>query len=86
VTATFTKDQNGVYQATWDEVQKGKKMHYVGTGLEQADSISFIFQNTDDDSDAGLQVYKVRGNGLEGRFVAINKNLVGDEKLSPAKK
>jgi hypothetical protein len=82
VTATFTKDQNGTYQATWDEVQKGNTAHYEGTGLEQAGYLSFVYQNTDDASDTGLQFYKIKGNTLEGRFVSIHKNLVGTEKLS----
>ncbi len=82
VTATLTQDKNGVYQATWDELEKGKKAHYTGTGLRQNNSICFIFQNTADPSDQGLQVYTIKGNTLEGRFVSIHKNLVGEEKLS----
>ena len=86
VTATITKDRNGVYQAKWDEEQKGKKAHYIGTGLQQEGSLSFIFQNRDDPADSGLQIYKIKGDTLEGRFVMINKNLVGEEKISLSKK
>jgi HKD family nuclease len=82
VTATFTKDENGVYQATWEELEKGVKSLYIGTGFRQADSMSFVFQNTEDASDVGLQIYKIKGNALEGRYVSIHQNLIGDEKLT----
>ncbi len=82
VTATFTQDDNGIYQATWDEAQKGKDTHYTGTGLQQGDFMSFVYQNEDDASDTGLQIYKIKGNALEGRFVMIGENAVGNEKLS----
>ena len=86
VTATFTKDKNGTYQATWDEMRKGSSSHYEGTGLEQGGYLSFVYQNADDASDAGIQMYKIKGNTLEGRFVPIHENSVGNEKLSLSQK
>jgi hypothetical protein len=85
VEATFTKDQNGVIQATWKEVEKGKTSLYTGTGLEQKECISFIYQNTKDPTDKGLQVYQMKGDSLEGPFVALSNNLVGTEKMTRVK-
>jgi hypothetical protein len=85
VKAVFTKDQNGVYQATWEEVEKGVTAHYVGTGMKFKDCISFTYLNTENSSDMGIQFYKLKGDTLEGPFVMINKNLVGNEKLTRSK-
>lgn len=86
VTATFTKDKNGVYQAVWEEVHNKEKASYRGTGLKQGKFFSFVFQNIEDDSDTGLQIYKIKGDTIEGRFVAMGNNLIGEEKLSRVKK
>lgn len=85
VTATFTQDANGVIQATWEELENGQKTSYAGTGLKQSDSVSFTYQNKNNLSDCGLQTYKIKNDTLEGRFVELGKNLVGEELLTKAK-
>jgi hypothetical protein len=86
VTATITKDKNGVYQATWKESENNADSTYSGTGLKQGDTLSFIYQNSADPTDQGVQVYKIKGDKLDGQFVPIGKNLVGFEKLTRSKK
>jgi len=57
----------------------------VGTGMKFKDCTSFTYLNTVDSSDMGIQFYKLKANTLEGLFVMINKNLVGNEKLTRSK-
>lgn len=78
-----TKDKNDVYQATWYELEDRVKYHYVGTGIKTGGQINFVFQSVGDapDRSAGIQVYIIDGDILEGPYVYINKNLVGTEKV-----
>ncbi len=78
-----TKDQNDVYQAVWYEIEDRVKYHYVGTGIKTGGQINFVFKSVGDapDRSAGIQVYVIDGDTLEGPYVYINKNLVGTEKV-----
>ena len=78
-----TKDKNDVYQATWYELEDRVKYHYKGTGIKTGGQINFVFQSVGDAPDraAGIQVYIIDGDTLEGPYVYINKNLVGTEKV-----
>ncbi len=80
---TISKDQNGVYQASWVLLESGKEFRDIGTGIKTGDQVSFAFKNTPGQADEyqGLQIYTIKGDTLEGPFVFIGKNLVGAEKL-----
>lgn len=76
--AVITKDENGVYQGTWNE--DGKK--FMGTGLKTDNSFSFIFANEESPEEAGLVVYKIEGANLKGPWVTLGKSLIGSETLT----
>lgn len=76
--AFLTEDKNGVYQAKWQV--HGRT--YRGTGLREGDKVSFLFM-LDDNSIAGVEVYKVEGDTLKGSFVSLGKSLIGYEILYP---
>jgi len=82
-TAVITKDKNEVYQGRWDFEEGGKKYNDTGTGIKRNNEVSFIFKNASgqDEEYEGVQVYRIKGDILEGPFVLLNKNLVGNEKL-----
>ena len=79
---TIDKDKNEVFQARWEIVEAGEKFTYIGTGLKNGGGVSFAYKNgAGEKEEIGLQYYKIEGNGLEGPFVYIGKNLIGQEKL-----
>lgn len=79
----ITKDENDVYQAVWDEQEDRLKYHYMGTGIKTGDQVNFVFQSSGGASDpfAGMQLYMIDGDTLEGPYVYINENIVGMEKV-----
>lgn len=82
-TVVITKDKNEVYQAKWTFEEAGKTYHDIGTGIKRNKEISFIFKNAPGQQEEyeGVQVYRIKSDILEGPFVVLNENLVGNEKL-----
>ena len=81
-TVEITKGANDVYQAQWTLNLVPKS--YKGTGLKNKDEVSFIYQASlpRERGEVGLQVYAIKGNKLEGRFVYADGSLIGNETLT----
>jgi hypothetical protein len=81
-TVTIKKGDNDVYQAEWTLSLQPSK--YVGTGLKNNDEVNFVYGATDPKvkSVAGLQMFSIKKDKLEGEFVDWGGSLVGRETLT----
>jgi hypothetical protein len=79
----ISKDENDVYQAVWNEQEEHLIYRYAGTGIKTGNQVNFVFQSSGGASDpfAGVQVYMIDGDTLEGPYVYINANIIGMEKV-----
>jgi hypothetical protein len=79
----ISKDKNDVYQAVWLEQEEHLMYRYAGTGIKTGGQVNFVFQSSGGASDpfAGVQVYMIDGDTLEGPYVYINENIIGTEKV-----
>lgn len=56
--------------------------HDIGTGLHVEDELSVVFQNVENPSVNGVQVYKIKhDHRLEGPWVDLGDTRVGTEKI-----
>lgn len=82
-TVTITKGENEIYDAEWNLSLDPPK--YLGKGLKSDNQISFLYQTDGKPFGAdttGLQVYKIKGDTLEGNFIVYGESLVGNETLT----
>jgi hypothetical protein len=85
-TAIVFEDGNDVYQFRWYYDQNGRLYECRGTGIRVGDVISIVFRDLPSQDnliiEEGVQLYTIKSNTLEGSFVLLDKNLVGNEKLT----
>lgn len=72
-----------VYHIVWSFVLEGKEYSDLGTGLKVGEQLSFSFMSSpaQEESYSGLQVYKIKGDTLEGPFVLLGDKKVGFERM-----
>lgn len=73
------REKGNVYHVTWHTIPEGTV--YVGTGIRQGNSISFVFSNRSKPEDIGVQLYTVQDDTLSGKWVLLGRDRKGSETL-----
>ena len=71
--------EGDVYQITWS--YPTEKKVYIGTGIRQGNSISFVFVDQRAPNAPGVQVYTIQDDTLAGKWVQLGRNKKGSETL-----
>lgn len=71
--------EGDVYQMTW--TVPAKKKVYIGTGIRQGDTISFVYLDQRAPESPGVQVYKIEDDTLSGKWVGLGRTKKGSETL-----
>jgi len=85
-TAEIMKAQDA-YNIKWDLLSNGKKFLNLGTGVQMGNTVSFVFKSGPDEKETyeGVQLYKIKGDTLEGPFVLYGETTLGQETLKRTK-
>jgi len=71
--------EEDVYQITWS-LPIEKKV-YIGTGIRQGDTVSFVFLDQRAPESPGVLVYKIDDDTLSGKWVLLGRTRKGSETL-----
>ena len=71
--------EGDVYQITWSFPLEKKV--YIGTGIRQGDTVSFVYLDQRAPNTPGVLVYKIKDDTLSGKWVALGRTKKGSETL-----